>query len=163
MKVATLLVLGVGMVSAQEATSTEAAAAVGTGLSVDSGLNLGSIDVGGVNLDSFDFNNQQDILNGIQLMLDSMCLGNLVNVGQFQNLGQIAALEMFLQLAQLESLFQGGFVNLFDVNGLFNSGILGGGFLGGANALFGGGNAFGFGGFKRSLEKSKRVCYPHNA
>ena len=117
---------------------------LGSGLDLGNGLNLGS----GLDLGSLDFNNQADILNAIQLMMNSLCLGGLVQEVQLQQLGQAAQVEMLLELAQLMSLMQAGLINLSEIQGLSAAGL-----------LFSGFNIAGV--LRRELGTNGRVCSSH--
>ena len=88
-----------------------------------SGLNLGGFNLGNVNL-----NNQNDIINAILQMQAGLCLNNIFDSNNLQNLGQSSDLQLFLELAQLMQLEQLGFLNVGGIQSLFNSGLVLGNF-----------------------------------
>jgi len=129
--------------------SGNSGSATGSSLSPDSNLNLQGLNAGGLNLGDVNTDNQADILNAIQLMMSSLCLGGLAQVAQLQQLGQVAQLQMFLQLAELMNLAQSGLLNLSEIQDLASSGLLSSGF-----------DVAGV--LKRETTSYKKVvCHPH--
>lgn len=100
----------------------------------------GNVNIDGLNLNSVDLTNQNDIINAILAMMNALCLGGLFNSNSFSNLGSSVNLQLFLQLAQLMQLQQLGFLGIGDIQTL----LLGS--FGINNGLNGFNNLIGFGG-----------------
>lgn len=118
----------------------------------------GNVNIDGLNLNSVDLTNQNDIINAILAMTNALCLGGLFNSNSISNLGSSANLQLFLQLAQLMQLQQLGFLGIGDIQNLLlgsfgiNNGLNGFNSLIGLNGLNGlnglsGFNNFNFGMF----------------
>lgn len=123
-----------------------------------SGLGLGFDQLGaslqgfGLGINNFDFNNNRDVENAINLLLGGMCI-NGFDQNFFGGFGQQDKLFMLQELAGLFQLQQLGFgIDANIINGIFNGGNIFNGRFGGG---FGGG--FNFKGFKRAADEQKKT------
>ncbi len=87
------------------------------------GLNLGQLNVPGLNINNLDFGNQNSMAQAIQALLSNLCLNNVFDQNNLLNLGRTTSWICSLQLAQLEQLQQLGFLGLGDIGNLVNSGF----------------------------------------
>ncbi|KAI6382443.1 hypothetical protein MCOR25_000736 [Pyricularia grisea] len=112
-------------------------------------LNGGLNNVGNIN-----FNNRNDVINAIGLLMNQLCVGNFFNGNLIAGLGSNQQLQLLFQLDQLNQLNRLGLLNNFDLQGVFNRGFgginLGGGVVRGANGLNRG--TINFAGFKRAVD-----------
>ena len=92
------------------------------------GVNLAGLSVPGLDLNSLDISNRNSMARGIQALLSNLCLNNDLDNNSILGLGGNNQVDLFLELARLQQLRQGGFVSLGGVRNLFDSGRAGGGF-----------------------------------
>lgn len=92
------------------------------------GVNLGGLNVPGLDINGLDVGNRNSMARGIQALLANLCLNNALDNNSIMGLGGNNQVDLFLELARLEQLRQGGFVSLGGVRNLFNSGRAGNGF-----------------------------------
>ena len=92
-------------------------------------LNLGSLNLGGLNLGSINLGDPLSLGQGILGLMNSFCLGSVVDINSLLGLGVSNELNLFLQLAQLAQLEALGFLNVGGIQQLIQSNLLfGGGF-----------------------------------
>ena len=92
------------------------------------GLDLSSLNVDGLDVGSLDFSDQDAVAQAIGALLGNLCLNNALDLNSISGLGLNNEVELFLQLAQLQKLQQLGFLSLGNIGGLFDSGLVPGGF-----------------------------------
>lgn len=92
------------------------------------GVNLGGLNVPGLDINGLDVGNRNSMARGIQALLANLCLNNALDNNSIMGLSGNNQVDLFLELARLEQLRQGGFVSLGGVRNLFNSGRAGNGF-----------------------------------
>ncbi|TLD26373.1 hypothetical protein PspLS_04766 [Pyricularia sp. CBS 133598] len=105
------------------------------------------------NVGNINFNNRNDVINAIGLLMNQLCVGNFFNGNLLAGLGSNQQLQLLFQLDQLNQLNRLGLLNNLDLQGIFNRGFgginLGGGIVRGANGFNRGG--INFAGFKRAV------------
>ncbi|KAJ9138840.1 hypothetical protein NKR23_g8187 [Pleurostoma richardsiae] len=116
------------------------------------GLDLSNLNLGDVNLGSIDLSDANSLASGIELIMNSLCLGNLIDVNSLLGLGLNNELQLFLQMAQLAQLEALGFLSVGSIQSLIQSNLLFGGGFSNVNSL----NLGNFGVFKREAEKLKK-------
>ncbi|TLS28762.1 hypothetical protein PpBr36_01045 [Pyricularia pennisetigena] len=170
----TIVLLFAGLASVQAQNSTASATASGTEVASQSATStssstssaassaatlslqdlLNNLGGGLNNVGKINFNNRNDVLNAIGLLMNQLCVGNLFNGSLLAGLGSNQQLQLLFQLDQLNQLNRLGLLNNFDLQGIFNRGFgginLGGGVVRGANGFNRAG--FNFAGFKRAVD-----------
>jgi hypothetical protein len=131
---ASAILLWAGLASAQLFQGGGLGLGAGSGLNILNsaaaarGVNLGGLNVPGLDLNGLDVGNRNSMARGIQALLANLCLDNAIDSNSIMGLGGNNQVDLFLELARLEQLRQGGFVSLGGVRNLFNSGRAGNGF-----------------------------------
>lgn len=82
---------------------------------------------GGLNLGSINLADPVSLAFGIDSLMNSFCLGGLVDLNTLLALGVQNQQQMFLELAQLAQLQQLGVLNVFGAQNLIQSNLLFGG------------------------------------
>jgi len=108
--------------------------------------NLGNLNVGGLDLGSFDLSNSNDLASILLQLGGGLCLNNVFSLNSFESLDELQELELLQMMAQLYELLELGFLSLNEVQSLF---------LGGYNQ-FGGSNSFNLGILRRSYAELKK-------
>lgn len=115
-------------------------------------LNLGSLNLGGLNLGSINLGDPLSLGQGILGLMNSFCLGSVVDINSLLGLGVSNELNLFLQLAQLAQLEALGFLNVGGIQQLIQSNLL----FGGGFNNFNLGSNFNLGFFKRAVEEETK-------
>lgn len=155
--------------ASQSATSTSSSTSSSASSSATPNLQdlLNNLGGGLNNVGNINFNNRNDVINAIGLLMNQLCVGNLFNGNLLAGLGSNQQLQLLFQLDQLNQLNRLGLLNNFDLQGIFNRGFggvnLGGGVVRGANGFNRGG--FNFAGFKRAIGDAmavRHIPYSHS-
>lgn len=141
--------------ASQSATSTSSSTSSSASSSATPNLQdlLNNLGGGLNNVGNINFNNRNDVINAIGLLMNQLCVGNLFNGNLLAGLGSNQQLQLLFQLDQLNQLNRLGLLNNFDLQGIFNRGF--GGVVRGANGFNRGG--FNFAGFKRAIGDAMAV------
>lgn len=90
-------------------------------------LDLQNMNQGGLNLGSINLADPISLAFGIDSLMNSFCLGGIIDLNTLLALGAQQQQQMFLELAQLAQLQQLGLLNVFGAQNLIQSNLLFGG------------------------------------